>query len=253
MARPTDIRDLQDTWNRLGEEDPMWAVASNKERWDREEFFSTGTAEIAEAISYIDSLGLNAPRRRALDFGCGLGRLTRALSGHFEEVVGVDIAPSMVASATKLNSDIDNVSFVVNERPELDALEAGAFDLVYSNITLQHMRPELAAGYIQGFVRVVSERGLILFQIPSGLRPGETGLRARLRRARRQGLRQSWRALTRRVSQPTMEMHYIPRERVTALLEEAGARVVDVRADGNAGSLYESCSYAAVREAAVSS
>ncbi len=247
MARQSDIQHLQDTWDRLGREDPMWAVASNRENWDAEEFYATGAAEIAAAIAYVNSLDASFPRRRALDFGSGLGRLTRALDEHFDETVGVDIAPSMVAAASELNADRENVSFVVNDKPGLDVLEAGSFDLVFSNITLQHMSPDLAAQYIRGFVRVVSDEGLVLFQIPSREVAGEKGLAARLRRALKQGPRQTLRALTRRVSQPTMEMHCIPRDEVVALLEEAGARVLDVRSNENAGPVYESFFYAAVR------
>jgi SAM-dependent methyltransferase len=248
MSEPDKIQDLQDTWDRLGRKDPMWAVASNRDRWSREEFFASGEAEIAEALAYVESLGLELERRRALDFGCGLGRLTRALGDRYEETVGVDIAPSMAKAAAELNADRGNLSFVVNDRPGLDAFEPGSFDLVYSNITLQHMAPELAARYIEGFMRVVSDRGLVLFQLPSERRAEESGLGARLRRARRQGLRRTWRALSRRLSQqPTMEMHCIPREEVVRLLEDAGGRVRDVRANQNAGELYESFSYAVTR------
>jgi SAM-dependent methyltransferase len=249
MSGRNQIQRLQDTWDRLGREDPMWAVASNRDRWDEEEFFATGTAEIEEAISYVEGLDLSVPRGRAMDFGCGLGRLTRALSRHFTETVGVDIAPSMVEAAKELNQELENVSFVVNETPGLEAFGDGDFDLIYSNITLQHMRPELAAGYIASFMRVVSESGLVLFQIPGRRLPRTMGLGARLGRARRQGLSRSVRALTRRVSQPTMEMHCIPRERVVKLLEGAGGRVVDIHPNSNAGPLYESYSYAAVRAA----
>jgi len=253
MSNPDQIQRLQDTWNRLGREDPMWAVASNKEQWSKEEFFSTGTAEIERVMAYIESLGLDLPRRRAMDFGCGLGRLTRALSHYFEETVGVDIAPSMVAAAADLNGDRDNVAFVVNEQIGLDSFDSGSFNLVYSNITLQHMKPELAKGYIEGFLRVASDSGLVLFQLPGGQLPGSTGVRARLARARSRGLRHSLRALTRRLSQPTMEMNCIPRDEVVSLLEQSGAEVLDVRANSNAGPLYESFSYAAVPGRSVSS
>src|SRR4029077_6634355 len=181
-------------------------------------------------------------------FGCGLGRLTRALSHRYEETVGVDIAPSMAEAARELNADRDNVSFVVNDQPSLDAFESRSFDLVYSNITLQHMAPELAAGYLEGFMRVVSDSGLVFFQMPSRVRRGESGLGARLDRARRQGVRRTVRALTRRISrQPEMEMHCIPREEVVRLLEAAGGAVRDVRANENAGELYESFYYAVTR------
>ena len=42
-------------------------------------------------------------RDRALDFGCGVGRLTRALGDRFDAVVGVDISAGMVEQARRLN------------------------------------------------------------------------------------------------------------------------------------------------------
>lgn len=231
----------------------MWAVASNRDHWSEEEFFSTGSAEIDDTMAYLDRLGRELPRRLAMDFGCGVGRLTRALADHFEEAVGIDIAPSMVAAAKELNRDREGITFVVNEDVNLSSFDTGTFDLVYSNITLQHMKPELAAGYIESFLRVVSEKGLILFQLPSAPLPGATGVRGRLARARERGLRKSLRALTRRLSQPTMEMNCIPRGDVVALLERAGGEVLDVRPNSNAGPLYESYSYAAVRKNRLSS
>ena len=47
--------------------------------------------------------GLPRARALALDFGCGAGRLSRALAAHFEHVVGVDVSASMIETARALN------------------------------------------------------------------------------------------------------------------------------------------------------
>jgi SAM-dependent methyltransferase len=86
-------------WDDLAEEDGMWAVCSQPERrgsWTAVEFFATGEQEIAGMIAGLEEQGLMPPAGRALDFGCGLGRLTRALSRRFDEVVGVDASPTMI-------------------------------------------------------------------------------------------------------------------------------------------------------------
>lgn len=46
---------------------------------------------------------LGHPRERgvALDFGCGVGRLTRALAAFFDRATGVDISSSMIEEAKK--------------------------------------------------------------------------------------------------------------------------------------------------------
>jgi len=68
------------TFEKLGREDPMYTVLSWKRRrhnrWDPEEFFQTGRREIEGVLRYVDARRLPLARRRALDFGCGVGRLS---------------------------------------------------------------------------------------------------------------------------------------------------------------------------------
>jgi len=51
----------------------------------------------------VNSKRVGRPLRfgRALDFGCGPGRVTRALAAWFDESVGVDVSPVMIAEALK--------------------------------------------------------------------------------------------------------------------------------------------------------
>src|SRR5262249_14322414 len=84
-------------WTEL---DPYWAIltTSGKRfgRWDSDEFFATGPPEVEGLMNRAAQLGHPQQYRRALDFGCGLGRVTRALADRFEECVGVDISENMV-------------------------------------------------------------------------------------------------------------------------------------------------------------
>src|ERR1700741_2500362 len=90
-------------WEELARLDPLWAVASSPElrhgKWDEEEFYKGGRRKVRKLMKRLDALGLPARSARALDFGCGAGRLTLPLNDHFDAVMGVDIAPSMLALA----------------------------------------------------------------------------------------------------------------------------------------------------------
>jgi SAM-dependent methyltransferase len=103
---------LRRHWDAFGKSDPLWAIltAPDKKgnRWSIDEFLATGRDQIAALIGYLDSHGLATRRRRALDFGCGAGRLTHALADHFDEVIGVDIAPSMIDIARRLHAGVTN-------------------------------------------------------------------------------------------------------------------------------------------------
>jgi SAM-dependent methyltransferase len=115
---------------------------------------------------------------RALDFGCGVGRLTQALAGKFSECDGVDIAPSMIARANELNRFGNRCRYHVNDRNDLALFGDDVFDLIYSDIVLQHIPPEFGAAYIRDFTGVLAPGGVLVFQIPSHvLGSGEEGRR----------------------------------------------------------------------------
>ena len=158
-------------WERLAEADAMWAVLTSPEEkggaWNTDRFFATGEAEIAEVLAVADRLR-PLERGRALDFGCGVGRLTRALGTRYREAVGVDISEAMVAQARQLNEAFPQCEFVVNDAPDLDRFESDSFDFVYSNIVLQHL-PSVAEieRYVGEFLRIARPDGLVVFGIPA--------------------------------------------------------------------------------------
>ncbi len=217
------------TFERFGRDDPLYAVLSHRDRrhnkWDVAEFFETGRREIASLLRDLETLGVTPGRGRALDFGAGVGRLSQALAEHVERVVGVDIAESMVAKARELNRHGDRVEYRVNTTDDLSQLETGSFDLVYSNITLQHMPPQHSSRYIREFFRVLRPGGVAVFQVPSGPphRPGSLG--AWWYGVRRGPLRRFWKAVR---GKPPVEMHYVPRAEVERIVGECGGRMVDV-------------------------
>jgi SAM-dependent methyltransferase len=168
-----DLVELQRNWNAFGESDPFGAILTEPDKiggkWDRAEFFRKGVEEISEIMDYIHSvrLGTGLKRGEALDFGCGVGRLTQALCDHFERCSGVDIAPSMIRLANRYNQCGARCRYYLNEVDDLAIFEDGRFAFIYSNIVLQHMKPEYSRRYIQEFLRVLAPGGLLIFQLPS--------------------------------------------------------------------------------------
>lgn len=159
--------DVRRDWVRLAEQDPLWAVyvADDKRggRWDPAQFLETGRVGVADAASWLTELRAGPRWGRVLDFGCGAGRLTQALAAYADEVVGVDVAPAMLATARELDPPA-NCRFVLNEASDLSAFDSGAFDLVYSDLVLQHLPAPLIDGYLREFVRVLAPGGVALLQ-----------------------------------------------------------------------------------------
>jgi len=171
-----DLKELQRHWHEFGQQDPLWAILTDSQKrggkWDPDEFFETGREEIDSVIRYLESVGLPVLRRRkALDFGCGVGRLTQALCRYFDECYGIDIAPSMIKLADEYNRHGARCHYRVNATDNLKAFGDNTFDLVYTVLALQHMRPEYSKRYIEELMRVLAPNGVLIFQIPSELVP----------------------------------------------------------------------------------
>lgn len=169
---PNSPKQIWEDWAR---EDPLWAILSAPEkdhgRWDIKEFFSTGQVEIRGVMTDLSTREVNLSRRRCLDFGCGVGRLTQALAEFFDRCDGVDISDTMVRQANEFNQHGDQCAYHVNDVPNLNIFDDESFDFIYSNIVLQHIEPELSEKYVREFVRVLAVGGVALFQVPSAYTP----------------------------------------------------------------------------------
>ena len=174
-------------------------------------------------------LGHPKQRERALDFGCGVGRITRALADHFDEAVGVDISEDMVRRAQELNADVPGASFVVNVATDLARFDDAAFDLVFSSIVLQHV-PDRSTieDYIAEFCRAVRPGGLVMFQLPSHI---PAIFRTQWRRRLYAGLRRLGVPATflyRRLRLFPIAMSFIAEPEIVQLIESCGARLIEV-------------------------
>ena len=158
-------------WEAAANRDPLWAILSNPSKrgrqWDLREFFETGRREISLLLYQLEQLRGMPLRRRALDFGCGVGRLTQPLAAFFDEVVGVDISPTMIRLAERLNRGPGKVRYVLGTGEDLREFTSNTFDFLYSDIVLQHLPPESSQRYISEFLRVLAPGGVAVFQLPS--------------------------------------------------------------------------------------
>ena len=165
------VEDSSAFWDGYAQLDPLWAILSytskSDGRWDVTQFFLTGTREIWSVIDELDVQDVLPPRGSALDFGCGVGRLTQALALHFDRVVGVDVSARMLDLATRLNRYPQSVSYVHNQAEDLSIFADQSFDFVVSSMVLQHIRPAIAKSYLREFLRVLTPEGIAVFQLPS--------------------------------------------------------------------------------------
>jgi len=250
VARGGDERE----WEELAAADPLWAVATRPGTrgggWDRAEFFAGGERAAAKVMARAQRLGMPRSRRRALDFGCGVGRNTRGLAAHFEECLGVDVSAEMVARARELNADRPGCRFERSAPTGLPDLADGAFDLVYSRLVLQHVAPATVRSvWLPELARVLAPGGLLCVQLPCAIpRRHRLALRRRGYRAAR-ALRLPARVALRLRLNP-MRMTALPDAEVRAILAAAGLRVLDVETR-RAPSGVVGATYLATRQAGI--
>jgi SAM-dependent methyltransferase len=136
-------------WEAYGAADPYFGVlsddrfrAADRDGEARRAFFAAGERDVAAVFRvFAERPGGEPAPRRALDFGCGVGRLVIPLARRCEAVVGVDVSPSMLTEAARncREAGVANVSFARSD-DRLSALE-GTFDFVHSYIVFQHVPP----------------------------------------------------------------------------------------------------------------
>ena len=158
-------------WEALGSSDPYWAVLTHPEqkggKWDKKTFFETGDGEVAAVLEKVSAMGIPTCFAVALDYGCGVGRLSRALASHFDRVIGVDISESMLDEARSANSAVPNLEFQRNSGEDLGGIADESVDFLYSNMVLQHSPPDFQRRLVGEFCRVLRPDGVLVFQTPS--------------------------------------------------------------------------------------
>lgn len=244
-----ELDELQRNWDSLGSVDPLWAILAYPEqhqnKWDEEEFFTTGQKAVDEVMSLLERHG-HRPRQheRALDFGCGAGRLTRALGSHFDHVDGVDIAASMIELARKKNPSPDRVDFHLNETADLRLFEDATFDLLLSVIVLQHIPNEFKTAYLAEFVRVLRPGGVAVFTVPSHADWSPIGIARRLPNRLQNVYRRRAYGYD-----SVMEFHTLRRRKVEEVVTAAGGRVLHAEEEPMAGPPFTSYLYVVGKDA----
>jgi len=236
-------------WEALGASDPYWAVLTHADkkggRWNKEQFFQTGVDEVEGIEQKLARLGTKHGRALALDYGCGVGRLSRALAARYTKVIGVDISQAMLDEARTANAEIPNIDFVRGNGHHLSGLVADrSVDLVYSNIVLQHSPAENQRSLIGEFCRIVAPGGVIVFQTPS---------HANLRTAKgivHRVLGNRLLNIPRRFvygKAGVMELHTLDRDEVLRILRGADLRVLEVERYDSAGPAFVGYLYVAAK------
>ncbi|MEO0185515.1 MAG: class I SAM-dependent methyltransferase [candidate division WOR-3 bacterium] len=241
-----NLLQIRKNWEEFAQKDPLWSILPIPEkkdnRWNIEELYETGHREISSVMNYIKNLNMKIEYRRALDFGCGVGRLTQALCEFFDECIGIDISFQMLRLARSYNKYGNRCRYILNCSSDLKIFKDEIFDFIYSNIVFQHLPPDLTLGYIKEFIRVLKKGGMIIFQITTGV----VGIKNIMRRTISSVLPVPLRHLYKKLRYKTWaikDMYYIKTEKLNDFITKSGGKIVDIVDDSSSLPRYEGKRY----------
>ena len=203
------------------------------------EFMRSGEDHIGSVLGLVEKHFGPLPRRlRALDFGCGVGRLLIPLARRFQSATGVDIARGMIeeAQSNASRANLSNISLA----PTLEALGDvhGEFDFIHSVLVFQHIPVEIGERLISQLAALLAPGGIAAIHV--------------LLKLRRPLWRKVGSALRRRVSllripanllngrpwnEPMMQMNEYSLDRLFGLLAEQGVQRVLIQRDSTDAAL----------------
>ena len=160
------MRDTDADWRHWGENEPYFGVLA-EERYLRRnltpeslaDFWASGVRDAGGFAKRIELSFGPFKKETALDFGCGVGRLTRGMALLCDHATGLDIAPSMLAEARQ--GAPANVDFI-------SELDDRTFDWINSIIVFQHIPPERGYALIEALLERVNLGGAISLHVTIG-------------------------------------------------------------------------------------
>lgn len=222
---------IQETWEHLGGTDPYWSVITHEEykhqniEKNREKFYLSGRDELAILLNSLERNGLDyRGYQDCLEFGCGIGRITRWLAEKFSKVYGYDISQSHLSHAKAYleQTGISNVCFEHIKTPQ-DFYNLPKVDVVYSIIVLQHNPPPIMALMIGEMIKALRHGGVAFFQVPTYRLGYQFDLENYL-------LDHS--------PKQEFEMHILPQKKIFEIVDRENGKMIEVLEDGYAGLAY---------------
>lgn len=225
---------IAESWKNLGESEPYWSVISSEQfktsefskniEKTSEHFYSSGkrTIELLEKI--LARLNLNLSNYQVcLEYGCGVGRVTRWLAERFSRVVAYDISTTHINIARTMLHEVGLLPktqlCVVENLSTLRNLPV--YDFFLSIIVLQHNPPPIIGFILHQLLDQLRVGGIGVFQVPTYAKNYSFSVETYLARA------------SNKIGE--VEMHVFPQSALFSLFNILGCEVLEFREDSWVG------------------
>jgi SAM-dependent methyltransferase len=170
---------MREDWDRRAREDAEFFIYTRDSAADAADFARSGEANYNQLVRpYLPILlrGRAATECRAVEIGCGIGRMTEWFARAFAFVEAFDVSPVMVEGARRRLGHLPNIAFHAGNGSDLAPAASGSADLVFSYIVFQHIPSrEVIEGYVRDAARVLKKGGAFKFQVNGDQSPAYAG------------------------------------------------------------------------------
>jgi SAM-dependent methyltransferase len=227
---------IKKTWTQLGDTEPHWSVLSldafkhEQLASNIEAFYESGKPEVDALCDMLNARSISINYDGVcLEYGGGLGRVTKWFAQKFSEVVSCDISSSHIKLAKEylLSQGIENVALLQMSSIE-DIENLPPADFIYSVIVLQHNPPPIIELILNNLLKSLKPGGYCLFQVPVYCANYTFYVDQYLN------------SVCNKSSTLNIEMHVLPREIVFEITYAQKCMLVDVFEDDWAGQGYVS-------------
>ena len=217
---------VEGTWTSLGETKPEYSVLSANEFdpafgvVEKKEFERTGYAELdqIDAILKRHSLIIDS-FEEAVEFGCGIGRVTIPLAKRCKKLIAYDISGSHLDVALR-NLDSQGIKNVELIKISKYNQKINPCDFFYSRIVFQHNPPPLIKALISEALTSLKKGGVAIFQVPTYIPDYQFGI-------------------NKYFADPdhrSMELHCLSQSIIHEIIRNCQCRLLEVREDGSVGN-----------------
>jgi 2-polyprenyl-3-methyl-5-hydroxy-6-metoxy-1,4-benzoquinol methylase len=166
---------IESVWTVYGATEPHWSVVSTSAfRADVidqniQAFHDSGRNEVENLKRLLNRTSIDPSTFQvALEYGCGVGRVTRWLANVFPVVYGVDISTNHLSLAKSYfqQEGVNNIkTILIQSLQNIDALPR--YDFLYSKIVLQHNPPPVIYLILNKLCEKLNPGGSGVLQIPT--------------------------------------------------------------------------------------
>jgi len=232
---------IQNFWEYLGTVQPYWSVLKQEQyrqpsiKYTENEFYETGQIEISRFFSTLDRNAIDySGYKSCLDFGCGVGRITKWLAERFDFVHGCDISkPYLHIAETYLDRKYINNVRLHYIKTIKDIMTMPKADVVYSILTLQHNPPPLISLIISELIKTLNSGGVAFFQVPTYKIDYNFSLDEYLKNVTPE---------KKDSVEHKMEIHVLPQKIIFEKIKQQGGKLIEVLENNYTGLKYKEVS-----------